>query len=163
MTKVFLLLRHRTTTTTTNEREKFRVRLESFRKLSSIFVLENQNFQLINENERCQQLEEKIEHLKRSIDQLTQLIVRPTTSNSWFEKIRRFWPFFQSKTSINDECCRILNDNHLTKNQLIDIYQLFDRNETIFRQWLRTFLPEHFVSLLFNYVEHFPSTSSSQN
>ena len=125
-------------------------------------IVENQNYQLVKDREPpdSRQLDEKIDTLKHSIDQLTQMIVRPAPSNWWLEKLRRFFRFFQT-SSINDECCQVLGEHHLNKTQLIGIYQLFDRNDVAFLQWLRTFLPEHLVPLLLNYVQHFSKHSSS--
>ena len=110
-------------------------------------------------------INKNIQDLKTSIDNLTQLITHhenPPQSISFLDKLCRFFTSFKSssKDLINEECCQILERNHLTKQNLLSIYHLFDKNETIFLSWLRTIMPEYFLPLLLNYVKHFDSIST---
>ena len=117
-------------------------------------------------------INEHIQNLKTSIDNLTQLIVHhqnPVSSTlsshrstSFLDKFRRLFTLFQSSpkpntNQLNEECYQILQRHHLTKENLVNIYQLFDRNETIFLNWLRTIMPESFLLVLLNYVKYFDS------
>jgi hypothetical protein len=110
-------------------------------------------------------MNQNIQNLKISIDNLTTLLCNRSISIpsiSFLDKFRRFFSFFKSPTKdqINEECCQILQRNHLTKQNLLSIYHLFDKNETIFLNWLRTIMPEYFLPLLLNYVKHFDSIST---
>jgi len=125
-------------------------------------------------------MNQNIQDLKTSVDNLTQLIVHyqnlsqtnllsnrsiSIPSISFIDKFRRFFTFLKSSSKpprdeINEECCQILQRNHLTKQNLLSIYHLFDKNETIFLNWLRTIMPEYFLPLLLNYVKHFHSIST---
>jgi hypothetical protein len=84
------------------------------------------------------------------------MIHHQNPSISFIDKLRRLFSFSskQSRELINEECCQILERNHLTKQNLISIYHLFDKNETIFLNWLRTIMPESFLPLLLNYVKY---------
>ncbi|CAF2785860.1 unnamed protein product [Rotaria sp. Silwood2] len=120
-------------------------------------------------------INQNIQDLKSSIDNLIELIVQqknpcqisslPNQSISFLDKIRRFFTFFKSsskstKDLINEECCQILEYHHLTKQNLLSIYHLFDKNETIFLNWLRKIMPDYILPLLLNYVKYFDSIST---
>jgi hypothetical protein len=113
-------------------------------------------------------INESIQNLKTSIDNLTQLIVHHKNSSpstfSFLDRFRRFFNFFKSSDNqLNEECCQILQHHHLTKENLLHIYHLFDKNDTIFLHWLRTIMPEYFLPLLLNYVKHFHSISTDND
>ncbi|CAF3954181.1 unnamed protein product [Rotaria magnacalcarata] len=97
-------------------------------------------------------INQNIQDLKTSINNLTELIVqqqnpsqistlsKPTISISFLDRLRRVFKLFKSSSKptndcINEECFRILECNHLTKQTLLGVYQLFDRNETLFLNW----------------------------
>jgi hypothetical protein len=64
---------------------------------------------------------------------------------------------------MNEECYQILQRNHLTKQNLLHIYHLFNKNEILFLNWLRTIMPEYSLPLLLNYVKHFDSISTDND
>ena len=76
-------------------------------------------------------------------------------NNSWLRKLKSY-----HEDLINEECCRILEYNNLTKQNLLSIYHLFDKNETIFLNWLRTIMPDYILPLLLNYVKYFDSIAT---
>lgn len=122
--------------------------------------------------------------MKSSINHLTELFVQEKVSSqspssslyqlifnhsfSLFNRFRQFFNIFKSssqsnKDLINEQCCRILEYNNLTKQNLLSIYHLFDKNETMFLNWLRTLMPDYMLPLLLNYVKYFDSLPSSDN
>lgn len=119
-------------------------------------------------------MNQNIQDLKNSIDNLKSLIVQqnnssqiPSISKLFFDKFSQFFNLFKyssksPKHSINDECIRILENNHLKKENLLSIYHLYDKNEAIFQNWLRTFMPDYLLPLLLNYVKHFDSISTDK-
>jgi hypothetical protein len=113
-------------------------------------------------------INESIQNLKSSIDNLTQLIVHHQNTSpptlSFLDRFLRFFNFFKSTDNqLNEECCQILQRHHLTKENLLHIYHLFDKNDTIFLNWLRTIMPEYFLPLLLNYVKNFHSISTDNS
>lgn len=99
---------------------------------------------------------------------LSNRLISTIPSIPFIDKFFRFFSLFKSSSKsnedqINEECNQILKRNHLTKQNLLSIYNLFNKNERIFLNWLRTIMPEYFLPLLLNYVKHFDLISTDND